>query len=135
MHDGSLATLADVVEFYDRGGIPNPTLDPLMAPLSLSAQERQDLVHYLEASPGTATTLVADAFAAPVGIRRRTRNTHLARLTSSGALDVRRIAGRKEAGHAAGRALVSGIDIAQGGLQNCAFPSLPNLCRLNVPEP
>ena len=28
MHDGSLATLADVVEFYDRGGIPNPTLIP-----------------------------------------------------------------------------------------------------------
>ena len=24
MHDGSLATLRDVVEFYNRGGVPNP---------------------------------------------------------------------------------------------------------------
>ena len=68
MHDGSLATLSDVVEFYDRGGIPNPTLDPLMAPLSLTERERKDLVHFLEALTGdSVTTLVADAFAAPVG--------------------------------------------------------------------
>ena len=68
MHDGSLATLADVVDFYNRGGIPNPTLDPLMAPLGLSDRERLDLVNFLEALTGDSVgTLVTDAFAAPVG--------------------------------------------------------------------
>lgn len=68
MHDGSLATLADVVDFYNRGGIPNPTLDPLMAPLGLSDRERLDLVHFLEALTGNSVeTLVTDAFAAPIG--------------------------------------------------------------------
>ncbi len=28
MHDGSLATLEEVIEFYNRGGNPNPYLDP-----------------------------------------------------------------------------------------------------------
>ncbi len=28
MHDGSMATLEEVVDFYDRGGEPNPWLDP-----------------------------------------------------------------------------------------------------------
>ena len=37
MHDGSLATLEDVVEFYDRGGIDNPRKDPLLKPLGLAA--------------------------------------------------------------------------------------------------
>jgi hypothetical protein len=32
MHDGSLASLEAVVEFYDRGGKPNPHLDPLIQP-------------------------------------------------------------------------------------------------------
>jgi cytochrome c peroxidase len=33
MHDGSEATLEDVIEFYNRGGIANPFLDPLMRKL------------------------------------------------------------------------------------------------------
>lgn len=37
MHDGSLATLEEVVDFYDRGGIANPTLDPRIRPLNLTA--------------------------------------------------------------------------------------------------
>jgi cytochrome c peroxidase len=32
MHDGSLATLEDVVKFYDEGGRPNPTIDPEIRP-------------------------------------------------------------------------------------------------------
>ena len=28
MHDGSIATLGEVIEHYDRGGVPNPQLDP-----------------------------------------------------------------------------------------------------------
>jgi len=49
MHDGSLSTLAEVVEFYDGGGAPNPALDPKIRPLGLTAQERAALVAFLEA--------------------------------------------------------------------------------------
>ena len=49
MHDGSLATLADVVAFYRRGGEPNPERDPLLQPLELSEREASALVAFLEA--------------------------------------------------------------------------------------
>jgi cytochrome c peroxidase len=49
MHDGSLATLQEVVEFYNRGGRPNPNLDPALAPLNLSKEEVADLVEFLKA--------------------------------------------------------------------------------------
>lgn len=52
MHDGSLATLEDVVEFYDRGGNPNPGLDPDLVPLHLSAEEKQALVAFLRSLSG-----------------------------------------------------------------------------------
>ena len=48
MHDGSEATLADVVAFYDKGGNPNPWLDGGILPLGLTEQERADLVALLE---------------------------------------------------------------------------------------
>lgn len=49
MHDGSLATLAEVVEFYRKGGVPHAELDPLLAPLELSEREAAALVAFLEA--------------------------------------------------------------------------------------
>ena len=49
MHDGSLATLADVVDFYDRGGRTNPGLFPLIRPLGLSPDEKAALLKFLEA--------------------------------------------------------------------------------------
>ncbi len=49
MHDGSLKTLEEVVEFYNRGGVANPGLDPLMQPLKLSKEEVQALVAFLKA--------------------------------------------------------------------------------------
>lgn len=52
MHDGSLATLDDVVEFYDRGGRPNPALDPEIRPLRLQPDERRQLVAFLRALSG-----------------------------------------------------------------------------------
>jgi cytochrome c peroxidase len=68
MHDGSLATLSDVVDFYDRGGIANPLLDPRIRPLGLNPDERRDLVAFLRAlTGGDVEALVADAFAAPIG--------------------------------------------------------------------
>ncbi|MGQ0752336.1 MAG: cytochrome-c peroxidase [Betaproteobacteria bacterium] len=63
MHDGSLATLRDVIAFYDRGGLPNPRLSPEMAPLNLSAREREDLLAFLESLTGQVS---AETTALPV---------------------------------------------------------------------
>ncbi len=52
MHDGSEATLLDVVNFYDKGGEPNPNLDGGITPLKLTDQEKQDLVAFMEALTG-----------------------------------------------------------------------------------
>jgi cytochrome c peroxidase len=49
MHDGSLKTLEDVVEFYNRGGNANPNLDPVIRRLDLSKDELADLVAFLRA--------------------------------------------------------------------------------------
>ena len=49
MHDGSLKTLDEVVEFYNKGGGANPHLDPALKPLSLSKEELADLVAFLKA--------------------------------------------------------------------------------------
>lgn len=59
MHDGSLMTLEEVVEFYDRGGTPNPHLDPLLRPLKLTATEKSDLIAFLRALTGTMPEAVA----------------------------------------------------------------------------
>ncbi|MBM4335391.1 MAG: cytochrome-c peroxidase [Deltaproteobacteria bacterium] len=53
MHDGSEETLAEVIEYYDRGGNKNPWLDPNMRPLGLTAQEKADLVALLETFTST----------------------------------------------------------------------------------
>jgi cytochrome c peroxidase len=52
MHDGSLKTLDLVVEFYDKGGLPNKNLDANMRKLQLSASEKSDLVDFLKALSG-----------------------------------------------------------------------------------
>ena len=52
MHDGGLATLREVVEFYSRGGTPNPNLDPFVKPLNFSDNDIQNLVDFLEALTG-----------------------------------------------------------------------------------
>ncbi len=68
MHDGSLATLRDVVLFYDRGGVPNEVLDPLISPLGLSDTEIDDLLAFLQSLTGSnVAALVSDAHAAPIG--------------------------------------------------------------------
>ena len=48
MHDGSLKTLEDVVDFYDKGGIDNPQLDEEIFKLNLSDQQKKDLVVFLK---------------------------------------------------------------------------------------
>jgi cytochrome c peroxidase len=51
MHDGTLRTLEQVIAFYDRGGIDNPTKDPLLQPLHLTTEQK----HSLRAFLGTLT--------------------------------------------------------------------------------
>jgi cytochrome c peroxidase len=55
MHDGSIATLSDVIEFYDRGGRANPFLDAELRPLALTDPEKRALAAFLRALSGTMT--------------------------------------------------------------------------------
>jgi cytochrome c peroxidase len=52
MHDGSLATLIDVVEHYDRAGVDRPSRSKEIKPLHLTYQEKSDLVAFLETLTG-----------------------------------------------------------------------------------
>lgn len=49
MHTGVFYTLEEVVDFYDKGGGETPDKSPLIKALGLSAQEKKDLVAFLEA--------------------------------------------------------------------------------------
>lgn len=59
MHDGSLSTLEDVVDFYDRGGIDNPLKDARIRPLGLSAAEKRALAAFLRTLTGANTGQLA----------------------------------------------------------------------------
>lgn len=48
MHDGSLKTLEEVVEHYNKGGIANDWLDEEIYPLKLTAQDKADLVTFMK---------------------------------------------------------------------------------------
>jgi cytochrome c peroxidase len=52
MHDGSLATLNHVIEYYDGGGVKNPTLDSKVRALKLSPTEKADLAAFLTSLTG-----------------------------------------------------------------------------------
>jgi cytochrome c peroxidase len=52
MHDGSLKTLKEVVDFYVGGGSSNQFLDPEIRPLPLTRQDREDLIAFLESLTG-----------------------------------------------------------------------------------
>jgi cytochrome c peroxidase len=49
MHDGSLATLEEVVEWYDKGGHPNPFLSDKIKQLNLTTEEKVALVDFMKA--------------------------------------------------------------------------------------
>ena len=53
MHDGSLATLQDVINFYSDGGRKNPHLDEEIKPRNLTSREKQDLLAFLQSLTGT----------------------------------------------------------------------------------
>jgi cytochrome c peroxidase len=52
MHNASVATLADVVRHYEKGGIDRPSRSPTMVPIRLMDQERLDLVAFMETLTG-----------------------------------------------------------------------------------
>jgi cytochrome c peroxidase len=52
MHDGSIATLSDVVKHYQRGGITRPSRSPMMHPIQLTNQEQLDLVAFMQTLTG-----------------------------------------------------------------------------------
>ncbi|MCA9070531.1 MAG: c-type cytochrome [Planctomycetaceae bacterium] len=52
MHDGSLKTLEEVVEHYNKGGTPNPWLSDKIKKLNLTDQEKKDLVEFMKACTG-----------------------------------------------------------------------------------
>lgn len=51
-HDGSAATLMDVVEHYNRGGDDRSNISPEIRPLNLSRQDKEDLVAFMQALSG-----------------------------------------------------------------------------------
>ena len=68
MHSGTLATLEDVVAFYNQGGVGHDLKSPLLRDLGLSVQERNALVAFLRGLTGeNVGELVLDAFAVEVG--------------------------------------------------------------------
>jgi len=48
MHDGSLSTLEEVVEHYNKGGNPNAFLDVDIQPLGLGAEEKASLIEFMK---------------------------------------------------------------------------------------
>jgi cytochrome c peroxidase len=52
MHDGSLATLEEVVEHYDKGGVKNTWLHQDIKPLHMTPREKKGLVEFLKALSG-----------------------------------------------------------------------------------
>ena len=52
MHNGGMATLEDVVEFYSEGGRPNPYLDCEIRPRNFTAEEVRALIAFLRSLTG-----------------------------------------------------------------------------------
>jgi cytochrome c peroxidase len=68
MHDGSISSLEEVVQFYNAGGVPHDGLDPRIRPLGLSDDEVRALVAFIEAlTAGNITDLSTDARTGQVG--------------------------------------------------------------------
>ena len=68
MHNGSMTTLEEVIDYYNQGGFAHELLDPRIRRLNFNSQEKTDLLAFLNSLTGSnVPLLVADGFAAPVG--------------------------------------------------------------------
>ena len=52
MHDGRFRTLGDVLDFYAKGGLPNPRLDTRIIPFYIDQQIKNDLLQFLDSLNG-----------------------------------------------------------------------------------
>jgi cytochrome c peroxidase len=52
MHDGSVATLDAAIDLYNLSGIDRPSRSELIQPLGLSAEEKADLIAFLDTLTG-----------------------------------------------------------------------------------
>jgi cytochrome c peroxidase len=52
MHNGVFQSLEEVIDFYDRGGGAVAGKSPLIQPLGLTAEEKRDLLVFLQALTG-----------------------------------------------------------------------------------
>ncbi|NSX55654.1 cytochrome-c peroxidase [Parasulfitobacter algicola] len=52
MHNGTMATLDEVIDFYNQGGGDDPFKDPRLQPLGLVPSEKADLLAFLQALSG-----------------------------------------------------------------------------------
>ena len=55
MHDGSIASLEQVVEYYDRGGNRHALLDEEIRPLGLTSMDQRAMVAFLQSLTGMLT--------------------------------------------------------------------------------
>jgi cytochrome c peroxidase len=59
MHDGGIGTLEEVVEWYAKGGHPNPNLSEKIKKLDLTDQDKKDLVEFMKQGCTSAFPKVA----------------------------------------------------------------------------
>jgi len=62
MHDGSIPTLEAVVDVYDTGGISRPSRSELIHPLGLTADEKRDLIAFLQTLTGEPKPFAVPVF-------------------------------------------------------------------------
>ncbi len=81
MHNGTIATLPEVIAFYNRGGGSDANKDPLLKPLDLSTEEQHNLLAFVEALSGAPLTGPEFAWPEPISVNyqaienwRETRN-------------------------------------------------------------
>jgi cytochrome c peroxidase len=58
MHNGMQKTLTEVMKHYENGGLDRPSRSPLMQPIQLTDQERQDLIAFMETLSGSRPSAV-----------------------------------------------------------------------------
>jgi cytochrome c peroxidase len=59
MHHGLQVTLDEVMRHYEKGGIDRPSRSPLMQPIQLTDQERQDIIAFMETLSGSGRSSAA----------------------------------------------------------------------------
>jgi cytochrome c peroxidase len=67
MHNGSVRDLYEVMKHYEKGGIDRPSRSPLMKNISLTDQERLDLIAFLETLTGMPEAEAPPKLPGPAG--------------------------------------------------------------------